>query len=144
MLVKAVTVPVTEYVEPGGTGIFAWLFGVTLILKAVRVVVTGIPQLVRDTVLEAGSAWEQYVVVPALFVIATEDRPPETPEAKVTVAAVTVSVPDEVWSVKASKSVADAPGAIEELEGSVPSPRVVTAAAVGVNGLPVGTTPVAE
>lgn len=59
MLVKAVIVPVTEYVEPGGAGILAWLLGVMRILKEVRVVVTGIPQEVREIVLEAGFDWEQ-------------------------------------------------------------------------------------
>ena len=55
VLVKEVTVPVTVYVEPDGAGILAWLFGVTLILNEVKVVVTGMPQLVRETVLEEGS-----------------------------------------------------------------------------------------
>ena len=43
-----------------------------------------------------------------------------------------------------SSSVAEAPGAIDELDGFVPLAIVVTGVAVGVNGDPVGTTPVAE
>ena len=121
-------VPVTEYVEPGGAGILAWLLGVIRILNEVRVVVTGMPQLVSETVLEAGLDCEQYVVEPALFVIATSDNPPDTLADKVTVAAVTVSVPVEVCRVNVSRSVAEAPGAIEEFDGSVPSPRAVVAA----------------
>ena len=54
VLVKAVTVPVTEYVEPSGAGILAWLLGVMRILNEVALVVTGMPQEVKETVLEEG------------------------------------------------------------------------------------------
>ena len=65
------------------------------------------------------------------MVIATRESPPEEPADKVTVAAVTVSAPVFVCRVNASKSVAAAPGATAALEGSLPSPKVVTA----TNGL---------
>ena len=66
--------------------------------------------------------------MPALLVMATRESPPETLAESVTVAAVTVSVPVDVCKVNVSRSVAEAPGAIEELDGSVPSAMVVVAA----------------
>jgi len=121
----------------------AWLFGVILTLNWVEEVVTGIPHDVRETASLAGFETEQYVVDPLSEVKATEESPPYEPVDKVTVAAVTVSVPVLVWKVNESRSVAEAPGAIVTLDGSVPVAMVVVKAN-GVAGEPVGITPVEE
>src|SRR5438132_952253 len=82
---------------------------------------------VMGTVFEPGS-----VAVPMttllLSVSWTRLIPAQVPAASVTVAAVTVSVPLLVWSVKASTSVATAPGARGQVGqvGLVPSAIVVT------------------
>src|SRR5438876_11745461 len=80
---------------------------------------------VMGTVFEPGS-----VAVPMttllLSLIWTRLSPAAVPAASVTVAAVTVSVPLLVWSVKASTSVAAAPGAMAVFPGLVPSAIVVT------------------
>src|SRR5881397_4362569 len=77
-----------------------------------------------ETMSEIGS-----VAVPMttllLSVIWTRLIPAQGPAASVTVAAVTVSVPLLVWSVKASTSVAAAPGAMVVFAGLVPSAIVV-------------------
>src|SRR5437016_778504 len=79
---------------------------------------------VMGTVSEPGS-----VAVPMttllLSVIWTRLIRAEVPAASVTVAAVTVSVPLLVWSVKASTLVAAAPGATVVFPGFVPSAIVV-------------------
>src|SRR5437899_9935027 len=107
---------------------FAWLLGVIRILYVVAVVVTEMFVLsVMGTVSEPG-----LVAVPMttllLSVIWTRLIPAQVPAASVTVAAVTVSVPLLVWSVKASTSVAAAPGARGQVGqvGLVPSAIVVT------------------
>src|SRR5437899_12899999 len=107
---------------------FAWLLGVIRILYVVAVVVTEMFVLsVMGTVFAPGS-----VAVPKttllLSVIWTRLIPAQVPAASVTVAAVTVSVPPLVWSVKASTSVATAPGARGQVGqvGLVPSAIVVT------------------
>src|SRR5437899_276642 len=104
---------------------FAWLLGVIRILYVVAVVVTEMFVLsVMGTVFGPGS-----VAVPMtpllLSVIWTRLIPAQVPAASVTVAAVTVSVPPLVWSVKASTSVAAAPGAMVVFPGLVPSAIVV-------------------
>src|SRR5437899_9680763 len=105
---------------------FAWLLGVIRILYVVAVVVTEMFVLSGiETMSEIGS-----VAVPMttllLSVIWTRLIPARVPAASVTVAAVTVSVPPLVWSVKASTSVAAAPGAMVVFPGLVPSAIVVT------------------
>jgi hypothetical protein len=64
------------------------------------------------------------------------------PLAKVTVRAVTESVPPLVTKVNASRSVMEELGATVELDGLEPLANVVVGA--GVAGEPVGTTPVWE
>ena len=80
---------------------------------------------VMGTVFAPGS-----VAVPKttllLSVIWTRLIPAEVPAASVTVAAVTVSVPLLVWSVKASTLVAAAPGAMVVFPGFVPSAIMVS------------------
>ena len=63
---------------------------------------------------------------------------------RVTVSAVILSVLPLVTRVKVSRSVMESPGARVTLGGLVPLAIVVVkVGAIGVNGLPVGTTPVA-
>src|SRR5881396_1081655 len=106
---------------------FAWVLGVIRTLYVVADVVAVMFVLsVMETVSEPGS-----VAVPMttllLSVIWTRLIPAQVPAASVTVAAVTVSVPPLVWSVKASTSVAAAvPGAMVVGPGFVPSAIVVT------------------
>ena len=97
VLVIAVTVPVTAYVDPGGTGIFAWVLGVIRTLYCVEVVVAVmfVPS-VMATVSDAGFVTEPYTVLPASFVIATRLNPAAEPADNDTVTPVTVSVPDDV------------------------------------------------
>ena len=83
---------------------------------------------------------DPYTVDPALSVISTRLNPPDVPAARLTVAAVIVSVPLAVWNVNASAIVAAPPGASVALDGSVPVASVV---ALGVTGDPVGVAPVA-
>src|SRR6266446_9294485 len=104
---------------------FAWVLGVIRTLYVVADVVAVMFVLsVMETVSEPGS-----VAVPMttllLSVIWTRLIPARVPAASVTVAAVTVSVPLLVWSVKASTSVAAAPGAMVVFPGLVPSAIVV-------------------
>ncbi len=96
-------------------------------MNEVKVISTGmlIVSGLKETVSLAGSAADPYTVRPSLLVISTRLIPPEVLAASVTVAAVTVSVPLSVWSVKVSSSVATAPGAIGALAGLVPSAIVV-------------------
>src|SRR5881296_237652 len=106
---------------------FAWVLGVIRTLYVVADVVAVMFVLsVMETMSEIGS-----VAVPMttllLSVIWTRLIPAQVPAASVTVAAVTVSVPPLVWSVKASTSVAAAvPGAMVVFPGLVPSAIVVT------------------
>ena len=87
-----------------------------------------------------GFVADPYTVDPAVSVISTRLKPADVPVASVTVTAVIVSVPLDVWSVKASAIVATPLGASVAFEGSVPVAKVVR---LGVTGEPVGTTPVA-
>src|SRR5712691_9435475 len=105
---------------------FAWVLGVIRTLNVVVLVVTGRLIPVTDTTSDAGLVTDPYTVDPPLFVISTRLSPAEVPAASVTVAAVTVSVPLLVTSVKASTLVAAPSGARVVFPGLVPSPIVVT------------------
>src|SRR5712691_6897316 len=118
---------------------FAWVLGVIRRLNVVVLVVTGRLIPVTDTTSDAGLVADPYTVDPPLFVISTRLSPAEVPAASVTVAAVTVSLPLLVTSVKASTMVAAPPGAREAFEGSVVSPSVVM-----LPGVADTCTPVAE
>jgi hypothetical protein len=125
--------PVTRgerlYSAPGGAGIAAWVFGVTCILNWVWVVETGIgvpPE--KLSVFEVGFEMAvKYVVAPSLLVILTSERPSYgvPAAASETVRAVTESVPEFVWKVKAPASRMPDSGATVADAGSVPEPRVV-------------------
>jgi hypothetical protein len=130
--VHPVTVPVTAKLAPGTTGILAWVFGVILTLNIVGVVVTAREHPVNDRVKLAGLVISVQASTFAFVVSSTKLMLlKELAGARVTVMAVTVSVPTEVVNVKASRSVTAVPGATVELPGLVPSARVVT---VGVKG----------
>src|SRR5712691_10859754 len=104
---------------------FAWVLGVIRTLNVVVLVVTGRLIPVTDSTSDAGLVTDPYTVPPPLFVISTRLSPAEVPAASVTVAAVTVSLPLSVTSVKASTLVAAPPGARVVFPGLVPSPIVV-------------------
>jgi hypothetical protein len=105
---------------------FAWVLGVTRTLNAVADVVTAKLQPVKLTVTLAGLETSVHSSALLPSVISTKDMLlNEFATPKVTVSAVTVSEPLSVDKVKASKSVAEAPGASVTLLGSVPSANVV-------------------
>lgn len=93
-------------------------------MKVVAVAVTGIgvPPL-KETVLLAGFATAvKYVVVPALLVMRTSLKEAnELIPVRVTVSAVTLSVPLLVARVKESKSTIAPPGARVTFAGLTPS-----------------------
>jgi hypothetical protein len=135
--VHPVTVPVVAKLAPGTAGMLAWVFGVILTLNIVDEVVMAKLQPVNDKVVLAGleilvhlSVFELSVISAKLILLNELATP------RVTVIAVTVSVPDESANVNASRSVTAVPGATVEFPGLVPSARVVNTDAVGVNGPP--------
>src|SRR6185295_14101762 len=110
---------------PAGAGMLAWLFGVIRILYCVDdVVEVMLVERLTEGVSLPGFEEEPWTVEPASFVISTRLRPPEVPEASVTVIAVIVSVPLAVWNVKASTIVAAPPGARLASARSPPMPSV--------------------
>ena len=106
----------------------AWVFGVIRTLKVVTVVVTGMVHPVNERVLLPGLVIAvHWATLLALVISACPILLNAPAGPRVTVAAVTVSVPVLATRVKASRSVIAAPGAIVALPGSVPSAIVVVA-----------------
>jgi hypothetical protein len=144
VLVKLETVADNAYDPPGTADMLACDLGVMRILNWVALVVTGmgVPPEKFTMLLLGLVAAEKYVVLPSSEVILTSDTPSYgVPEpARVTVRAMTESVPVLVARVKDPASRMLAPGPTLAVEASVPVAIVVTGS-TGVNGDPLKVTP---
>ena len=132
LLVNDVTVPVVAYEAPGTAGIRACDFGVMRTLYIVALVPAVTPpfevHVVNEMVLVPGFVTAVQRATLLLSVRSTCAMLLYAPAGeRVTVTAVTVSLPTFVCRVKASRSVVAAPGAMVTLLGLVPSAMVVAA-----------------